>query len=407
MNEKKINLSEIPSKDSIVPRKDSIVPRKEHPDMFANLAMVDDLSDRTKNLPINRPYKHKIVERNGKKVKVKLPKKPVDPVKAERKEKRELEWFSKVWDINTSTMMERNNYAPVCAMNTLNVYPYQKPRDNTPQISRSVHGLKTTLRGYPNEEGVFEYPTGPYPRLVQLHAFRELIMNRNRVVELSSTRSEFLACLGLNKGGKQVVRMDRALEMMGKCPIMLERWDENTQKIRHLSFDIDLQWNKKNKGKDGQPELFKSYIKVSEDLYDEIINNKYFVDLGVIGNLIGTNQRPSGLEIDLYTWLVQRNFTLHKDNAPDVELGMQLMFEQFGTEGTTEKNFNENFWKAIKKVQVACPHIKVDRIKGRRGGYAKIRIRKSQKLIDHHELNYKKIVELSQPIEAKATVLED
>ena len=390
-----------------VPSSNSIQPRKEQPDMFSDLSMVDDLSNRTKNLPINKANKHKIVEHNGKKVKVKLPKKPVDPVKEERKEKRELEWFSKVWDVNTSTMIERNSYAPVSAMNTLNVYPYQKPRENTPQISRSVKGIKTTLRGYPNEDGVFEYPTGPYPRLVQLHAFRELIMNRNRVVELTSTRSEFLACLGLKKGGGQVARMDRALEMMGKCPIMLERWDEDTQKIRHLSFDVDLHWNKKNKGKDDQPEFFKSYIKVSEDLYDEIINNKYFIDLGVVGNLIGTNTRASGLEIDLYTWLVQRNFTLHQNNDPDVELGMQLMQEQFGTVDGDKKEFNRTFWNALKKVQVACPHIKVDRIKGGRGGYAKIRIRKSQKLIDHHELNYKKIVELSQPIEGKATVLEN
>ena len=248
--------------------------------------------------------------------------------------------------------------------------PYKNP-GNLPSWGRRNGGLTLTVQPGTtlNEHGEsisLGYPYGTYPRLVLIWMATEAVRTGERVLPLGETLSDFMRQLGIRiTGGKTgtIGRLEDQLIRLFNARINVHSqestsvYERRSAEFLNISAGYDLWWSKKSPE---QPTLIPSYVKLTEEFFNEVMSRPVPLDMDVLKQL-----RSSAVRLDIYAWLTYRMSYLRNPTHVSWD---QLMF-QFGSAGATRAarhKFRRDFTRHLNEVQVYYrdAHVFVD---GQRG----------------------------------------
>jgi hypothetical protein len=109
-----------------------------------------------------------------------------------------------------------------------------------------------------------------------------------------------------------------------------------------------------------QDTLWKSWIELGEELFQEIVTHPMPIDMGILKTL-----RRSSLGLDLYMWLSYKTFTLYSQNRKPERLAWDQLYRQFGADPAlaedknTVQNFRKDALREIAKLKLCWPTLDV------------------------------------------------
>lgn len=224
--------------------------------------------------------------------------------------------------------------------------PHSKVTSN--QFTRH-NGAYTLTMLAPHEIGL---PYGSIPRLLISWVTTEAVLTKSPAVELGHTLSGFMAEMGLiPTGGRwgSITSLKEQTRKLFSCSVSL-RYEMETREIDEgfrIARKTDLWWDPK------QPEqssFWKSTVTLSQDFFNEIIQNPIPIDVDALKAL-----RKSPLAIDIYCWLTYRMSYLKKYT----EIPWSVLEVQFGANYQETRNFKQKFIQQLKKVTLLYPEAKV------------------------------------------------
>jgi len=206
---------------------------------------------------------------------------------------------------------------------------------------------------------VFGMPYGSLPRLLLAWITREAKRTKSHVLHLGKSFSEFLRALDLSRsGGKRgdATRLRDQMLRLFSSHISCVYQDKKNGVCKADQFQVarsfELWWNPL---KDNQCNISKqSTITLSKDFFEEIIDRPVPIDLRVLQAL-----RKSPLQIDIYTWLTYRFFSLKKSTLiPWISLK-----NQFGSNYAENRqglrDFKREFIRSLRVVTAFYNEAKV------------------------------------------------
>jgi len=205
-------------------------------------------------------------------------------------------------------------------------------------------------------------PYGALPRLLLAWVTTEAVLKKEKRIVLGDSLSSFMEQLNIvPTGGRwgSITRLKEQLARLFACSIGYKVDDESGLFLHNtvLASDIHLWWDAKNPD---QANIWDSYVDLSEEFYQEIIQRPIPIDMRALEIL-----RRSPMAIDIYNWLTYRMSYLSKDTAISweqlqMQFGASYEFDERG-----KNNFQQAFTKHLKKVQTVYPEAKVESIRGR------------------------------------------
>ena len=180
-------------------------------------------------------------------------------------------------------------------------------------------------------------PYGNLPRLILAWVSTEAVRTQSRELVLGKSLSEFMRTLGIyNSGGNPQTRLRNQMRRLFHCTVSLIYEDERgAASASSLVADrTEFWWNER---KPDEPSLWESKIRLGEDFFNEIINHPVPLDMNTL-----TALKRCSLGLDLYLWLVYRQFGLHPDKASDKK---------------TVQNFRIKVLRELKKIKIAWPEL--------------------------------------------------
>lgn len=197
-------------------------------------------------------------------------------------------------------------------------------------------------------------PYGATPRLVLVHVSSEAIRTRSRTVDIGDSMRDFLNQLGMPtsggaRGGYTALR--RQMQSLAACRLTLGLHDAGrvvTKDAKPFSrFEAWLQ-------QDGrQQSLWPGSLELTPDFYETLRTHAVPLDYRALAAL-----KHSALALDIYTWLAHR---LRRIVAPSgTKLSWVNLYEQFGQEYRTVKNFKREFRAALLQVKIVYPEARVE-----------------------------------------------
>ena len=207
-------------------------------------------------------------------------------------------------------------------------------------------------------------PYGNLPRLLLAWVCSEAVRTQNRVLNLSSSLSEFMRTLGVysSSGGSRGdrTRLRNQMKRLFGCTVSMIYEDERGEaRVSSLVADRTVFWW--NPQRPDEPVLWDSKIELGEKFFNEIINHPVPLNLNTLNAL-----KRSALGLDLYLWLVYRTFALRSP----LRLPWRLLYSQFGThqskahEKKTVLNFRVQVLRELKKIKLAWPGLNYATAKG-------------------------------------------
>jgi len=207
-------------------------------------------------------------------------------------------------------------------------------------------------------------PYGIYPRLIMAWITTEAFRKKSPVLRLGRSLSEFMDEVGVkssDSGGRWGIRIrfTEQLRRLLACGIDLSWTDEGELGATVVIVKDRMLWWDPRKPKQGT--LFDSYIKLSGDFYEEIVNNPVPFDLKVLRAM-----KRSTLGIDLYLWIAYRSATIRSPR----KIPWVRLYEQFGpqrsgppTEGAVQ-SFRKKALAELTKLRVAWPELGYELVRG-------------------------------------------
>jgi hypothetical protein len=200
-------------------------------------------------------------------------------------------------------------------------------------------------------------PYGPVPRLLLAWLATEAVTTQSRELELGNNLSSFMRELDMvPTGGRwgNITRLKEQTKRLFGSVIQCNHSGVGVPDDYQLLPVISkarLWWEPKNAG---QSTLFKSTVKLSEELYEEILSNPVPVDMRALTALKG-----SSMALDIYCWLTYRMSYLRKPTNIPWE-GLQAQFgSNYSDDPQGRRNFKKKFLLQLKKVLVVYPEAKV------------------------------------------------
>ncbi len=199
-------------------------------------------------------------------------------------------------------------------------------------------------------------PYGTKPRLVLAFVSTEAIRTKSKEIILGNSLSDFMRRLDLTPtGGK-----------WGSIPMLknqVNRLFSSTVSFQYngipnvsasggfkIASKTILFWDSKNPG---QTSLWESAVTLTQEFYDEIVNNPVPIDMRALEAL-----KDSSMAIDIYCWLTYRMSYLKRTT----KIPWDNLAVQFGSEYSTTRSFKWNFLKQLRKVLIVYnPSIDEDR----------------------------------------------
>jgi hypothetical protein len=248
--------------------------------------------------------------------------------------------------------------------------PHSDPGD-IPAWSRTNGHLTLTIRPGWNErkKEVYGYPYGTVPRLLLMWIVTEIIRTKSHRLELGSRFGDFLAALDLNVTNGTGKRSDarRAREQIERLFHSIISFDYSTEirgfrRSAWLSMQIApkgvLWWSDKDPD---QNSLWGSWIEVSEDFFQAVMNSPCPLDIRVVRHI-----KDSSLGIDLYTILNREAYRAGNDGKPRF-LAWEWLYKQTGNEYSNLHDFRRYALVQIKSIMAVHPGLLISIQKGRKG----------------------------------------
>lgn len=188
-------------------------------------------------------------------------------------------------------------------------------------------------------------PYGTPPRHLLAWVTTEAVRTKNRFLELGDSYGEWLAGLGVNRGGDDYRRYQKAAASLFGTSITCSRITDAGIALQgaRVARQAQLWWDPKNPDQLG---LWKSCVELDEDFFNALVDRPVPVDMGALRRL-----GRSPLAIDLYTWLTYRMSYL---KAP-VTVPWGALQEQFGAEYGRVRDFRRYALLALDKVAEVYP----------------------------------------------------
>jgi len=198
-------------------------------------------------------------------------------------------------------------------------------------------------------------PYGSVPRVVLAWLATEAVKTRNRELVLGDSMSAFMRELDMvPTGGRwgSVTRLKEQTRRLFGAVLQCSYSTKDQDALQNylIADSANLWWTPKAPD---QESLFNSQVTLSENFYQEIINNPVPIDMRALYSL-----KKSPLALDIYCWLTYRMSYLSKATTIPWE-GLQAQFGS-GYPSTTrgKLNFKRAFLRQLKKVSVVYPEAK-------------------------------------------------
>jgi hypothetical protein len=209
------------------------------------------------------------------------------------------------------------------------------------------------------------YPYGVIPRLLMFWLTREVLRTKKRHIELGESLSAFMRKLGLDpsRGGKRsdTKRLREQMQRLFFSRISFQYNGIANGKKFQSRIDIQvapksyLWWSERDQD---AAFGFGSWVELSEDFYNAIVQNPIPLDEAVVLKL-----KNSPLALDLYTWLSYSTYLVNQANKSRV-IPWKALHEQFGAEYKRLDNFKSKAEDALKRICQEYPELNVQVIRG-------------------------------------------
>ena len=194
-------------------------------------------------------------------------------------------------------------------------------------------------------------PYGNIPRLLFVWMCSEATQTRSRELFLGDSLSDFLAKVGVPKGGGPRTRLREQMNRLFNAHVSLIYRDKHDRVTVNAAIAdrTEFWWNER---KPEERTLWQSKIVLSEKFFNEIISHPVPLDMNILKAL---TRSPLGL--DLYVWLNYRVFGLERPRR----LTWPQLYRQFGVNPAqaTDKNIVNSFrtkaLRELKKIKAAWP----------------------------------------------------
>lgn len=248
---------------------------------------------------------------------------------------------------------------------TQTALPYRDP-GNVPEWQRRNGSLTLTVQpgassvdprtGQKTPTG---YPYGSIPRLLLVWMSTEAVRTGERVLPLGESLSDFMRQLGLIVSGGQhgnIRRLREQAERLFRAHITIDvreasgTWTRARSERLNVAQSYDL-WHSAMHPE--QPALLPSYVKLSQEFFEEVTLRPVPLSLDALRAL-----RGSPMRLDIYAWLAHRMSYLHK---PTVVSWNSLML-QFGSNAATNRGrrmFRQDFLAHLSPVLAMYPEARV------------------------------------------------
>lgn len=210
------------------------------------------------------------------------------------------------------------------------------------------------------------YPYGTIPRLLLFWINTEAVKTHSRRLNLGNNLAQFLREIGLdpNTGrGKRgdATRLREQMTRLFYAKISFQQSQNVTSGIpqRWMNMDVapegELWWDPK---RPEQNTLWNSWIELGEKFFQAIIASPVPCDMRALRAL-----KRSPLALDLYSLLNYRGFVTAESGKSQF-IAWQLLMTQLGAEYEDINNFRKKASAALRKVKLAQPGLKVDKVTG-------------------------------------------
>lgn len=201
-------------------------------------------------------------------------------------------------------------------------------------------------------------PYGVIPRLIMVYLSSEAVRTRKREIELGDSVRRFLERLGMSssggpRGGYAALR--RQMEALASCRMSIGMADHDRvvtiddKPIRR--FEAWLHHD------GGQGTLWPGVLELSEEFYGTLVEHAVPLDPRALAAL-----RHSALALDVYAWLAHR--LRRVVGAGGTKLSWRNLYEQFGQEYRSAKDFKKQFRIALRQALAVYPDARVAEVIG-------------------------------------------
>lgn len=221
--------------------------------------------------------------------------------------------------------------------------PHSRPATN--EIERQNGDLFLSMMA-PARVGL---PYGTPPRLILAWVTTEAARTRRPLLELGDSFGEWLVALGVQRGGDDYRRYQKAAASLFGTAFTCSRVNAAGMALQRASVArrVNLWWDPKSPEQMG---LWTSTVELDADFFAALVDRPVPVDLVALRTL-----GRSPLAIDLYTWLTYRmSYLRAATTVPWVALQAQ-----FGSEYVRERAFRDHARKALAKVAAVYPSARV------------------------------------------------
>ena len=178
-------------------------------------------------------------------------------------------------------------------------------------------------------------PFGNFPRLILAWVSTEAVQTQSRVLILGPSLAKFMRELGIysSGGGNVHTKLRNQMNRLFSCTVSLIYEDESgfARVTSPVADKHEFWWNER---KPGERVLWDSKIHLGEAFFNEIINHPVPLDTNIL-----TALKRSSLGLDLYLWLVYRQFGPNPDEHSHDAI----------------QNFRRRVLRELKKIKLAWP----------------------------------------------------
>lgn len=233
--------------------------------------------------------------------------------------------------------------------------PYREPDPSLRNWHRMNGNISIDIVSAYKDGQPIGLPYGAYPRLILAYLVTQAVKTQSPIIYLGKSFSQFVAFLGMKRGGKQYKQLQMQLKRTLSASFAWtyetdKRWSRTNIQVSHQSH---LWWDEKDPQDSSS---WESYIKLNTDFFNEIIRHAVPLDLRVLSLL-----KNSPLGLDLYMFISWRVFNLQKP----VYISWQSLQQQLGGQYADLKVFSRDCRMHITRLQVLHPELNIDFVKGR------------------------------------------
>lgn len=280
-----------------------------------------------------------------------MPLRPVpDPPEARTPSQLELRLLEQVAAIRGRSAVETGDVAYLSRVMVQANLPYRDP--GSCSFVRRAGRFTLTLQAPPD----IGLPYGRYPRLLLAWIGQEAVRTRSRELRLGESLSAFLRELGIGTSGGRHGPLGRFRDQARRlfattvsCHwTVSEAGDIADVEAGHRIASESLVWwaseGRRAGGLDG------GRLVLSAEFFEELLAHPVPVDLRALKAL----QPP--LALDVYAWLTWRSASLERP----LRLSWPELAMQFGTRARRLRDFRAEFLKALRRVRLVYPEVRVE-----------------------------------------------